>query len=108
ASWQENAAAAARFRNADRSALAAQHFEAQRHRLAEPERIDRMIAIAVAGLGMDENAQALAVKHQPRHDFRELARREGNLIHGNRMRPNRHVVPAAELRVELLTDRLTQ
>src|SRR5258706_5518037 len=68
---------------------------------AEPERAFEMIALAVAGLGMHQDGEPLAVEHQPRHHPGELLGREERLVHRLQMRPDELVVPAAEPDAEL-------
>src|SRR5689334_16305663 len=67
-----------------------------------------MIIVGLAGLWMDQHVEAATVEHQPRDKPRELADREGNLIHRGWVRADRFVVPAPEFDSELLADRLAQ
>ena len=64
-----------------------------------------MVGDAVVGERMDKNIQPFAVQHQPRHQGREFFTRESHLIHRDRMRSDRLVVPTSELSAKALTDR---
>jgi len=64
-----------------------------------------VVGDAVVGERMDKNIQPFAVQHQPRHQGREFFTRESHLIHRDRMRSDRLVVPTSELSAKALTDR---
>ena len=53
-----------------------------------------MIGVGVAGAGVEQDAQALAIEHQPRQKRGQQRGRERKLIHRMRMRPDRRVVPS--------------
>ena len=67
-----------------------------RQRRADPERIGKMIAARVAGVGMYQNAQSPVVEHQPWHELRKDFLRKGDLVHGLIMRADLDVMPAPE------------
>ena len=56
-----------------------------------------MVAQFIVRIGMHEHVEYPMVEGQPRHDFRKLRRREGNLIAPLRMRSDRSFVKAAHL-----------
>src|SRR4051812_20745436 len=68
----------------------------------------RMIVIGIAALRVDQDVEAATVQHQPRHEAAEFLGCEGDLIHRDRMRSDRLVVPESEFGGELRGDYLTQ
>src|ERR1044072_4339051 len=67
-----------------------------------------VIGVAVAGLRMNQNIEAAAVKHQPWHEAAEFLGSERNLIHRDRVRPYRYIAPPAEFACEATRDLLAQ
>jgi len=63
-----------------------------------------VVGVGIAGFRVDEDVQPVAVGHQPRHHGREQLRLERDLVHRNRVRPHRLVVPAAHANRESLLD----
>src|SRR5262245_51360506 len=57
---------------------------------------------------MDENAEAIAIEHQPRKDLRDLVVSEFHLIHRLWMRANGVIDDAAEGDLEPRPDRIAQ
>jgi len=55
-----------------------------------------MIGVGVAGAGVEQNAQALAIEHQPRQKRGQQRGRERKLIHRLRMRSDWRVMPSPE------------
>src|SRR5205085_956639 len=80
----------------------AQEFEVERQLVAEPERVMSVIGVIVAGQRMDQHVVAAAVEHQPGHETGEIADGEGDLVHADRVRPDRPVMPIAEPRLREL------
>src|SRR5262249_16445664 len=72
----------------------AQHLRPQRQRAAQPDGVLGMIGVGVAGAGVEQNAQALMIEHQPRQERGQQCGRESKLIHRLRMRSDRRVVPS--------------
>ncbi len=75
-----------------------------RKRRSDPERIVGVISSWVHCVGMDENAEAAMVQHQPRYQRREMLFGEGDLKHRAVMRANAQIMPAAELHRKAFTD----
>ena len=67
-----------------------------------------MVGQVVSGLGMDEDGEPVAVEHQPGNDPRELARREGHLVHGPGVRADGFIPPSAEPHLEARGESLAQ
>src|SRR5262249_28191830 len=74
-----------------------QNIEPHRHRRAHPQRILAVVVVGALGQRMDENVEALAVEHQPRHDFWELSGLEDDVELRNRMRASRFIAEASRL-----------
>jgi hypothetical protein len=89
-------------------ALAWQHIELEPYRLAEPKGVDGVIAVGIAGFRVNEDAQALAIEHEKRHKAWKLPGRKGDLVHRDRMRTDRLVMPASKDGRESLADLLSQ
>ena len=87
---------------------APQHIEPQRQRRTEPSRKSGMVGDAVAAERVHQDVQPFAVEHQPGHQPRELLACEGHLIHRDRMRSDRLVVPTSEPSLEAVADRRAQ
>src|SRR5262252_5906425 len=60
-----------------------------------------MIAVTIAGRRMYEHGQTLAMKHQPWNDFAKLLWCKSRLIHSIKMGPDRLVMPATNLNMEI-------
>src|ERR1700761_6206460 len=56
-----------------------------------------MVGVIVAGLGVKQNGETVAVEHQPGHETRQHFGRKRDLIHRLWMRTDQFIVPAAEL-----------
>src|SRR5262245_25879795 len=65
-----------------RLARLAQNVRPQRQRLAQPDGVLDMIGVGVAGAGVEQNAQALTIEHQPRQKRAQQRGRESKLISG--------------------------
>ena len=51
-------------------------------RAADPDRVDQVVAFGVGGAGVDEDAEASVVQHQPGDQRGEDFGGEGDLVHG--------------------------
>src|SRR5689334_17962774 len=85
-----------------------QNIEPHRHRRAHPQRILAVVVVGAFGQRMDENVEALAVQHQPRHDFLELSGLEDDVELRNRVRASRFVAEGSRLYSEGSDDFLPQ
>jgi hypothetical protein len=72
--------------------------------LADPEGIGEMVPARIGRVGVNQNAEAAMVEHQPWHQRREDIRGEGDLKHRPIMRADLDFVPAAESDHETLAD----
>lgn len=77
-------------------------------RAADPDRVDQVVALGVGGVGVDEDAQAAVVQHQPGDQRGEDFGGEGDLVHGLLVRADRLVAPVAEAHAKTLADALAQ
>lgn len=77
-------------------------------RAADPDRVDQMVALGVGGVGVDEDAEAPMVQHQPGDERGEDFGGEGDLVHGLLVRADRLVAPVAEAHAKTLADALAQ
>ena len=59
-----------------------------------------VVVARMAGIGMDAHRQPLAIERQPGDQAAEQRRPERDLVAGAGVRPDRLVVPAAELDLE--------
>jgi hypothetical protein len=67
-----------------------------------------VIAIGILGLRMDEDAQPGAVEHEKRHEAGKFLDRKRDLIHRDRMRADRLVMPAPQHGGEALANLFAQ
>src|SRR5580658_1089354 len=58
-----------------------QHLDPQGQHGAEPARVRGVVGVVIAGLGMKEDGQPVAVEHQPRQERSSQIGRKGDLIH---------------------------
>ena len=58
-----------------------------------------MVGDVVAGLGMQQNAEPVAIEHEPGQERRQHVARERDLEHRLRVRADELVMPAAERRL---------
>src|SRR5262249_56372627 len=82
--------------------------KAQAQRLAEPEGVDRVIVVGIAGIRMDQDRKPAPIQHEPGDNFRKFAAAELDLVHRSWMRANGLIVPTAHCDPKFLFDRATQ
>ena len=70
--------------------------------------IDEVVAARIGGVGMDQDAEAGMVQHQPRHQGREHLLGERDLVHRLIVRPDLDVMPVAEPHHEAFADQGAQ
>ena len=92
-----------------RSDPAREHIKAEREDSPEPKRMLRMVLVIVTRFRMDQDCQPTPVQQEPRNDQSKLVRPENDLIHGDRMRSDRLVMPASQPSIgEDLSDAFAQ
>ena len=64
---------------------------------SDPEGIDDVVPTRIGSVGMNEDAQATMVEHEPRHQCGEDVIGKGDLEHGPVTRTDPCIMPAAEL-----------
>ena len=83
-------------------------FAVHGERPADPKWIGEMVPARIGRIGVNQNAQAAVVQHQPGHQFGKHLGRKGDLIHGLIVRPNLDVMPAPKRDREALVHPCTQ
>jgi hypothetical protein len=75
---------------------------------SDPEGVVDVVPSWVHRIGMNEDAQAAVIEHQPGHQGREELLGKGDLKHRAVMRTDADVMPAAKLHRKAFTDPVAQ
>jgi len=76
--------------------------------LADPDGVGEMVLARIGRIGVNQDAEAAMIEHQPRYQRREDILGKGDLKHRTIMRADLRVVPAAQPDHEALADPVAQ